>query len=160
MMTVSCELATFLDVFPNATLWSSGAERSRGYDIIAVGQIDPAPLDLEKLERRIASNPDLKAALDEVRLGSVLSLFKHYVGRGSDLGEVLAGAEINQESSMKLEYMAGMASHFQAPDAILKLIVAPLRYPSNWLSSDNRFHERLHAVLGLPLPVSARARNH
>ncbi len=159
MLTVSCELATFLDVFPHASLWSSGAERNHGYDIIAVGQIDPAPLDLEKLQRRIASNPDLKAALDEVRLGSVLSLFKHYVGRGSDLGEVLAGAEINQESSMKLEYMAGMASHFQAPDAILRLIIAPLRYPSDWLINDERFYERLHAVLGLPLPTSTSSVN-
>ena len=122
MMTVSCELATFLSVFPNTTLWSSGAERSHGYDIIAVGQIDPVPLDLEKLEKRIKGNPRLQAVLDEVRMGSVLRLFNHYVGRGSELGELLKDAEINQESSLKLEYMAGMASLFQEPDAILRLI--------------------------------------
>ncbi len=159
MMTVSCELATFLSVFPNATLWSSGAERSHGYDIIAVGQTDNTPLDLERLEKRIATNPDLQQALDEVHLGSVLGLFKHYVGRGSELGEVLTGAEINQESSLKLEYMAGMASHFQAPDAILKLIMVPLRYPEDWLANDEQFSAQLHAVLELPLPDSTSAGN-
>lgn len=157
MMTVSCELATFLSVFPNATLWSSGADRSRGYDIIAVGQTEPAPLDLEKLEKRIQGNPRLQAALDEVRMGSVLKLFNHYVGRGSDLGEVLADAEINQESSLKLEYMAGMASLFQEPDAILRLILEPLRYPADWLVNDERFRGPLHAVLGLPLPESEQS---
>jgi spermidine synthase len=159
MMTVSCELATFLEVFPHATLWSSGANRNHGYDIIAVAQVDESPLDLEKLRQRINSNPDLKKALTEVNLGTVLELFHHYVGRGKDLGEVLADAEINQESSLRLEYMAGMASHFQAPDAILKLIIAPLRYPADWLKNDGRYFERLHEVLGLPLPKSDEPEN-
>ncbi|QEG32920.1 Spermidine synthase [Bythopirellula goksoeyrii] len=150
--TVSCELATFLKVFPAATLWSSGADRMFGYDIIAVAQVDEVPIDLQAVQDRIDSNKKLKSALDEVHLGSVVDLFKHYVGCGKDLDTILQDAQINRESNLKLEYMAGLASYIQEPDAILRIILSPLRYPTEMLINDEKFHEEIHAALNLLTP--------
>ncbi|TWU23612.1 fused MFS/spermidine synthase [Bythopirellula polymerisocia] len=150
--TVSCELATFLSVFPSATLWSSGSDRRFGYDIIAVAQAEESPIDLEAVQARIDNNPELKSDLAEVDIDSVVKLFEHYVGCGKDLATMLQDAQINREATLKLEYMAGMASYIQEPDAILRLILRPLRYPTELLANDERFYEGIHSVLGLPLP--------
>lgn len=150
--TVSCELATFLSVFPAATLWSSGADRRFGYDIIAVAQLEETPIDLQAVQDRIDSNAELKAALEEVNLGSVVQLFKHYVGYGKDLETILQDAEINRESNLKLEYMAGMASYMQEPDAILRLVLRALRYPTELFVNDENVRTQIHEVLNLPIP--------
>ena len=152
LTTVSCELATFLSVFPAATLWSSGADRMFGYDIIAIGQVEEVPLDVQKVQQRIDSNPPLKSSLEQVSLGSVPQLFKHYVGCGKDLSQLLQEAPINRESTLKLEYMAGMASFVQEPDAILRLILKPLRYPAELLQNDEPFRAAISAVLQVPPP--------
>ena len=148
--TVSCELATFLKVFPAATLWSSGADRRFGYDIIAVAQADETPIDLQAVQDRIDNNPELKAALKEVDLDSVEKLFNHYVGYGKDLETMLQNAEINRESNLKLEYMAGMASYMQEPDAILRLVLRALRYPTEVFVNDEKFRSTILQQLKLP----------
>ena len=49
LATAKCELGTFLEAFPHATLWTSWRIERRTrlrHDIIAVGQIEPTTLDL------------------------------------------------------------------------------------------------------------------
>src|SRR5207237_8380509 len=50
--TVKSEIATFFEAFPNGTVWTntSGGE---GYDIVLLGQVEPAKIDLDELSRRL-----------------------------------------------------------------------------------------------------------
>ena len=63
LATAKCELGTFLEAFPHATLWTSWKTRDGAdlrHDIIAVGQLEPTTLDLAEIDRRIQSNAKLK----------------------------------------------------------------------------------------------------
>ena len=50
--TVKTELATFFSVFPNATVWSNYLNGD-GYDLVLLGSADPAPINVDALQRRL-----------------------------------------------------------------------------------------------------------
>jgi len=107
--TVKTELATFFSVFPDASVWSTNI-RGEGYDLVLLGRSDSAPLDVDRLQQRLAqpSYRGVVASLEEVEFHSATDLLTTFVGRGSTLQPVLAGVPINDDSNMRLQYMAGM----------------------------------------------------
>jgi spermidine synthase len=153
LATAKCELGTFLKAFPDATLWTSW-KNSDGpdlrHDIIAVGQLESTTLDLAAIDRRIQSNKQLKAKLDEVNLGTIPELLGQYAGRGSDLQAWLAGAEINRDASLRLEYLAGLSLWMVQADAIFREIETFRRYPADMLQNDAPYKDDILIRLGLP----------
>ena len=50
--TVKSEIATFFDVFPNGTIWGNDISGG-GYDIVLLGQADPARIDIDAMQARL-----------------------------------------------------------------------------------------------------------
>jgi len=129
--TVESEIATFLSVFPHATIWNNdlGGE---GYDVMLLGQMEPARIDIDELARRLA-RPDyarVRESLAEVGLGSPLSLLATYAGRGSDLDPWLKHAAINHDRDLRLQYLAGLGMTQNVATDIMYQILRYRRFPS------------------------------
>ena len=163
LATAKCELGTFFEAFPHATLWTSWRSSDGPdlrHDIIAVGQAEPTTLDLADLDRRINANERLKAQLDEVNLATIPGLMAQYAGRGEDLERWLAGADINRDASLRLEYLAGLSLWLVQADKIFNEIAAYRRYPTEMLKNDAPYEQDIRLRLGLEKsPESSPAAN-
>jgi spermidine synthase len=129
--TVRSEIATFVSVFPHATIWNNdlGGE---GYDVMLLGQLEPARIDIDGLGRRLA-RPDhslVRESLAEVRLGSALSLLATYAGQASDLAPWLAHAPINRDRDLRLQYLAGLSMAQYIATDIMSQILRYRRFPN------------------------------
>jgi spermidine synthase len=106
---VKSEIATFFEVFPNGTVWAN-LNQGEGYDVVLLGQADDRPLDLDEARRRLESAPraPVLASLQDVGFESLPDLLATYAGHAADLREWLAGAEINRDRNLRLQYLAGL----------------------------------------------------
>jgi spermidine synthase len=107
---VRSEIATFLQVFPDGTVWRNDDGNGLGYDVVLVGRVDESTIDVDAWQAKIDS-PEyapVKASLAEVGYSTILDVLKTYSGRGRDLGPWLAGAEINTDRNLRLQYIAGL----------------------------------------------------
>jgi spermidine synthase len=105
---VRSEIATFLQVFPNGSVWRNDA-RNGGYDVVLVGRLDETPIDVDAWQAKLDS-PDyavVKTSLAEVGYVTVLDILRTYSGRGKDLGPWVGGAAINTDKNLRLQYLAG-----------------------------------------------------
>jgi spermidine synthase len=106
---VQSEIATFFSVFPEGTIWGNDDE-GYGYDTVMLGQEKPLLVDLPALQQRL-QRPDharVVQSLNPLALGTTLQLLSTYAGRYADLRTWLAGAEINRDRNLRLQYLAGM----------------------------------------------------
>ena len=101
---VKSEIATFLEVFPNGTIWSN---EPVGSDLVLIGQADPAPIDLDMIQER-AGSPTVAGSLRAAGFSSAVELLATYTGRGADLKPWLDGSQINRDRSLRLQYLAGI----------------------------------------------------
>jgi spermidine synthase len=130
LATVKSELATFFDVFPNGTVWGNTLN-GQGIDIVLLGQIDPLKLDVDALQERW-SRPDyarVTQSMGAVNFHDATDVLATYAGRASDLKPWLAGAEINEDISMRLQYLAGMGLNFDDPGSIYAQMLKYRRFP-------------------------------
>ena len=104
---VKCELATFLEAFPFATIWS-GESRTKGYDVIAIGT-EESSFEPRELGRRAATNPAVCQSLVEVEINSIQVLQHLFAAYGIDLQDWLRGSQINRDCNLRLQYLAGMS---------------------------------------------------
>jgi spermidine synthase len=128
--SVKSEIATFVQAFPNATFWNPDL-LEEGYDLVALGRLDNAPIVESDIERRITASPDLQHLLGGVTLASAADLFATYAGRGRDLAPWLEGAAINRERQMPLQYLAGMAANLDSRYLIFQSMLQYRRYPAD-----------------------------
>jgi spermidine synthase len=105
---VRSEIATFLQVFPNGTVWRNDA-RGGGYDMVLVGRLDETPIDVDAWRAKIDSTEyaAVKESLREVGYVTIIEFLKTYSGRGRDLSPWLEGAAINTDKNLRLQYLAG-----------------------------------------------------
>jgi spermidine synthase len=126
--TVKSELATFFAVFPEGTLWSND-ESGGGYDAVVLGGADPVTINVDALQERLDRNRALAQSLRDVGFKSAIGLLSTYAGQGPDLKPCLRLAEINRDSNLRLQYLAGMAANFYRESAIYEELVFYRRYP-------------------------------
>jgi spermidine synthase len=114
--TVKSELATFFDVFPNGTIWGNDIN-GEGYDLVLLAQVEPTKINLDELEKRLRRDDHKLVArsLAEVNFHSIPQLLGTYAGQASDLKEWLAGAAINRDLNLRLQYLAGMGLNYDKP---------------------------------------------
>jgi spermidine synthase len=112
---VRSELATFFSVFPNGTVWRNDNRNGSGYDVVLVARLEDEPaikaIDVDALQARLA-RPEyapVKASLEEVEYMSIFDVLRTYSGRSADLMPWLAGAEINRDRNLRLQYLAGLS---------------------------------------------------
>ena len=142
--TIQSELATFFSVFPHGTIWNSDASNT-GYDVVLVGQAEPAPIDIDALSTRLA-RPDharVRESLAEVGLSSAIDLLSTYAGRDDDLRDWLRTAEVNRDLNMRLQYLAGWGLNFNHADLIYRTIVSKRVFPRDLFVGSPASVERL-----------------
>jgi len=134
---VRSEIATFFDVFPSGTVWSN---EPLGSDLVLIGQADPSPIDVDGIEERLNRSAPVAASLRAVGFSSAVDLLATYAGRASDMQPWLAGAEINRDSNLRLQYLAGLRVRSADAEAIYASMIGRRKYPDDLFvaSEDSR----------------------
>jgi spermidine synthase len=142
--TVKSEIKTFFDAFPNGTIWGNDISGG-GYDVVLMGQVDPAKIDVDAIQARL-DRPDgerIARSLREVGFGDVVQLLSTYAGQEPDLRGWLQGAAVNSDSNLRLQYVAGWALNVSREGAIYNEMLQYRKYPANLLVGSE---ERLRAI--------------
>ncbi len=145
---VKSQIATFLEVFPNGTIWANNIN-GKGYDIVLVGTNDPAPFDVNVMNARLA-RPDYEpvvASLTEVGFTSLLDLLSTYSGNGADLKDWLRDAQINRDRNLRLQYIAGEGLNHYQSEGIFDEIVSYRRFPDSLFVADEAWKDQLRSAL-------------
>jgi spermidine synthase len=148
MDAAKSQIATFIKVFPDGTLWGNTLQGA-GYDVVLMAKTGDATIDLEQLTERLA-RPDhqsVKYSLEDVGIGSAIELAALYAGRGSDLAPWLADAQINNDRSLRLQYLAGLSLNDYNQDAIYGAILAYRRFPEDLFTGPDELRDAVKTQL-------------
>jgi spermidine synthase len=143
--TVKSELATFFEVFPYATVWANTIN-GQGYDMVFLGQAEPLKINVDEVEQRLA-RPDyapVVESLREIGIGSAVELFSTFAGQKADYAAWLQGADINHDSDLRLQYIAGWGINSTMEDEIYRQMIAYRRPPVNIFTGSP---DRVRAVM-------------
>ena len=116
---VKSEIATFLEVFPNGIVWGNTNE-GKGYDLVLLGQVGPTKIDVDAIQAKLR-RPEyapMVQSLREIGMSSAVDLFSTYAGRKPDLLGWLKDAQINRDSNLRLQYLAGLGLNLYQADVI------------------------------------------
>jgi spermidine synthase len=130
---VKCELATFLQVFPRASLWS-GQNLATGYDLVVVATIGDQEISPRTFAWRMRTNRALQRSLHEIGLPNSEALLSRFAGDGSILTDWLRDAQINRDCNLRLQYLAGLTPESQTAQEIFQAMVSQRR-PIGWLAN-------------------------
>ncbi len=130
--TVKSSIATFFQAFPNGVLFSND-DMGEGYDAVLLGQLEPTAFNLDRMQERL-DRPDharVRQSLKEAGFSTMYSLFGTYAGQASDLREWTRTGQINTDSNLRLQYLAGLSYNSYLGSAILDEILEHRRFPEN-----------------------------
>lgn len=146
--TVKTEFATFFSVFPNATVWSNFLDGD-GYDLVLIGSRDARRIDVDQLQQRLdqAGYARVSASLAETGFHSAVDLLATYAGRAADLAPMLAGAQINDDLNMRLQYLAGLGLNSVDAAQMYRQILSYRRFPAGLLVGTGAATDRLHGLI-------------
>lgn len=147
--SVRSVIATFLQVFPNGSIWRNDDADGRGYDAVLVGRLDERPIDVGGWQARIdgPAYEKVKKSLADVGYGTVVDLLATYLGRGPDLGAWLAGADINTDGNLRLQYLAGLAVNHNTGTEIRDSILRYRTFPDDLFTGEPAALSELRARL-------------
>lgn len=128
LATVKSEVATFFEVFPNATIWANNID-GEGYDVVLLGQAEPTKIDVDAVEARLKREPRVAESLAQVQITSAAQLFSTFAGQAPDLRAWVAGAAINRDLNLRLQYLAGMGANNQNAPLIMSEITHYRKFP-------------------------------
>ena len=146
--TVKIVMATFFEVFPNGTVWSNHTG-DRGYDLVLLGQAGPTMINVDELRQRL-DRPDHSAVVDSLRtvgFNSALDLLSTYLGQASDLKPWLAGAQINSDRNLRLQYLAGLTMNSRESEEIYQSLLAYRRFPQLLFAGSDEQVQPLRSLL-------------
>jgi len=147
--TVKSELATFMEAFPNGTVWANTVNGA-GYDLVFLGQADPLHIDLDELQARLnrLDYAPVAQSLREIGINSPEDLFSTYAGQNSDLGGWYAGVELNLDRDLRLQYMGGWGINSRLEDVIYRQMLQYRRAPRNLFTGSSQRVQSLLFSLG------------
>ena len=147
--TVKTELATFFAVFPNATVWSNYLDGD-GYDLVLLGRLEDSPVDIDRLQQRLEQPGYARVAtsLAETGFHSAVDLMASYVGRAPELQPMLAGAALNEDRNLRLQYMAGLGVNSAEAPRLYREILGYRKFPEDLLTGDQT--GQLRTLFGRP----------
>ncbi len=148
--TVKSEIATFFKVFPQGTIWSNDINGA-GYDVVLLGAEAPMEIDIDGLQRRLERNDheSAYASIKEVGFGTAVDLLATYAGRGPDLATWLAGAAINRDRNLRLQYLAGMSLNAWRGGEIFDSLLEFLKFPADLFQGSDKGLATLKKALKL-----------
>ena len=144
--TVKSEIATFFDVFPNATIWANNVD-GEGYDVVLLGQAEPTKIDVDEVQQRLQREPQVAQSLSQVHINSAAELFSTYAGQAAEMRPWVAGAAINRDLNLRLQYLAGMGSNNQGAPLIMQQITQTRTYPKELFTGSLETLTRLKELL-------------
>src|SRR5439155_18455437 len=113
------------------------------------GQAEPARIDPDGMQARL-DRPEgqrIAASLREVGFGNAMQLLSTYAGRYDDLKPWLRDAEINYDSNLRLQYMAGLALNVSREGSIYNDMLSYRKFPGNlFTGSEDRVRALRSAV--------------
>lgn len=146
--TVKTELATFFEVFPSGTVWSNNAN-GEGFDLVLIGQADASVINLDDLQQRLdrANYAGVSQSLSEVGFHSAVDVLATYAGRALDLKPLLAGAQINGDLNLRLQYLAGLGLNSMAFQNIYRDMLTYRKFPEGLLVGSGPRFDALRTML-------------
>jgi len=145
---VKSEIGTFLDVFPNGSVWANTIE-GRGYDLVLVGTVDPMRIDVDAVQQKL-DRPEyavVARSLGEIGMRSAVDLFATYAGNRTELAPWLRDAQINRDRNLRLQYLAGMGLNLYESDLIYQDMVRHAGYPAALFAGSPGTLARLEAAV-------------
>jgi spermidine synthase len=152
MEAVKSEIVTFFEVFPNGIIWGNTVA-GEGYDVVLSGQLDEPSIDVDAMELRLKSPEFAKVAnsLREIGFDSAVSLLSTYGGRAAELKPWLHDAQVNRDTNLRLQFLAGLGMNHDQRAEIYRGVLAYRRYPERlFLGSPERLQALSTAMLGKP----------
>jgi spermidine synthase len=146
---VRSELATFLQVFPNGTVWRNDDVNGLGYDVVLAGRLEDTPIDVDAWQTKIDSPAyaAVKASLAEVGYSTILDVLKTFSGSGQNLRPWVAGAQINTDENLRLQYLAGTGFNNNTGNNIRDAMLRYRRFPSDLFTGQSSSVESLRAMM-------------
>ena len=145
---VKSEVATFFEAFPNGVIFGN-TQDGKGYDMVLVGQLEPSPIDVDRIEALLKSPEYAPVAMSlyEIGMSSATDLLSTYAGRAPDLGDWLRDAAINRDRNLRLQYLAGMGLNLYQSEAIYADILRYSRYPVGLFTGSDESLASLRAAI-------------
>ena len=142
-------IATFFEVFPDASMWTHIVRQRRGDDAVIIGSAGPTRVDVAALNARFDSSAytRVRASLREIGINSTIDLFGGYSGRKADLGPWLAGAQINRDRSLRLQYLAGIGKYSFEMEGIYRELDDLRKFPESLFVGDDAWKDQLRRAL-------------
>jgi spermidine synthase len=145
---VKSEIATFLDVFPNGSVWANNIN-GRGYDLVLLGTVDPLRIDVKQIEDRLArvDYQPVVASMSEVGFPTLIDLVSTFSARATDLTGWMSDAVINRDRSLRLQYIAGEGLNVYESAAIYESMTGPRTFPEEMFIADDAWKQQLRNAL-------------
>jgi spermidine synthase len=145
---VRSEIATFVEAFPNATIWANTVN-GRGYDLVLMGQVEPTRIDVLALEQRLRAPQyaAVRSSLAEIGFSSVDQLLGTYGASSRDLAPWIRDAQINRDRNLRLQYLAGLGVNRYEQDAIYREITSYRTFPDDVLVAPPGRQEAIRALM-------------
>jgi spermidine synthase len=142
-------IATFFEVFPDASMWTHVVRQTRGDDMVIIGQPGPTQVDIEALEARFngPAYARVKASLREIGINSTLQLFAGYSGQKAELAPWLADAEINRDRNLRLQYLAGIGKYSLEMADLYRELDALRQFPDSLFVGSHAWKDELRRTL-------------
>ncbi len=126
------EVATFFQVFPNATIWGNPI-RGVGYDTVLMGRAESTPIDVDRIQA-LLERPEFEPvarSLRQIGFNSAIDLLSTYAGRKPELNPWLADAEINRDDNLRLQFLAGFDLNLDQREQTYRELLSYRQYPAD-----------------------------
>jgi spermidine synthase len=108
---------TFRTVFPHTSVWGTA-----GGDLLLLGRVEPAALDLRSIRSRYEARPRLREDLERVGLRAWPNLLGLFRLGEQDTAQLAAGAGLNADDRLPLEFSAPRALYLDTTARNLELL--------------------------------------
>ncbi|HKY32086.1 MAG TPA: fused MFS/spermidine synthase [Candidatus Polarisedimenticolia bacterium] len=125
-------VGTFRSVFPNATLWE---ESTAGGDYLLIASTRPMAIDPDALRAAMAE-PAVRADLAAIGVAAPEDLLSRYVAGPLELSGLTAGAPLQSDDRLSLEFTAPRALHRETLGSIVAALEPWRASPARWARGD------------------------
>jgi spermidine synthase len=150
LRTIKSELATFFAAFPHSTIWANTINGA-GYDMVFMGHLEDPKINLDEISTRM-SRPDYEPvvqSLFEIGVTSMNDLLSTYAGQNYDLGVWSAGAELNTDGDLRLQYLGGWGINSTMEDRLYREMLKYRQVPRGlFTGSPDRVESLMRAIFG------------
>ncbi|MEP6491143.1 MAG: fused MFS/spermidine synthase [bacterium] len=146
---VKSEVATFFNAFPNGVVFGN-TNNGGGYDLVLVGQLGTMKIDVDAIERRLAT-PEyavVAQSLREIGFNNATELFATFAGNEPMLRPWLADAQINHDRNLRLQYLAGLGLNIYDQAGIYSQMLQYRKYPEGLFTGTPQQMAQIRAAAG------------